>query len=246
MEAAVMNGGGNEIPQGEITSGSLVEPRQPLAIVRRFRPIVNIRESQEPEWTEARLAHELFDRDTLRTGDDGYAVVQMIDNSLVRVRPNSMLIIRGETNDRGGVNSRINVERGGLNLSVSGRQSDYEVQSGNAVAAVKGTQFSAVLNPDGSATFVCFTGEIAVIALNTGQEITLTPRRRAQVDAEGNTVQVRRVTRRTMRSLEQEEARLEEASRPSIMRIQFRNAEGEEREIDIQYFDVESEENEQN
>jgi hypothetical protein len=210
--------------------------RQPLAIVRRFRPSVIVRESTEPQWIEARMAQQLFDRDTLRTENDGYAVVQLVDNSLIRVRPNSMLVIRGETNERGGLNSRINVDRGTISLSVSGRQSEYEVGTQTAVAAVKGTSFRTTVNPDGSTTFLLFTGEITVMALRSGQLITMGPRNQATVDAEGNRIQRERLSRRNIQAEQNEEERLEQAATPSILRIRLVSPEGDVREIEIPYF----------
>jgi hypothetical protein len=210
--------------------------RQPLAIVRRFRPSVIVRESAEPEWVEARLAQQLFDRDTLRTENDGYAVVQLVDNSLIRVRPNSMLVIRGETNDRGGLNSRINVDRGSISLSVTGRQSEYEVGTQTAVAAVKGTEFRTTVNPDGSTTFLLFSGEITVRALQSGELINLRPRNQATVDPSGNRIQRERLSRRNIQSEQAQEQQLEQATAPSILRIRLVSPDGDIREIEIPYF----------
>lgn len=209
---------------------------QPLAIVRRFRPTVNVRESGKQEWVEARVAQQLFHSDTLRTEQDGYAVVQMVDNSLIRVRPNSMLIIRGDVNDRGGVNTRIDMEQGGINLQVSGRVSEFEVTTQTSVAAVKGTQFSVVINPDGSTTIVCFSGEIEVTARNTGQSVDLRRGRRAIIDTQGRSVRAERVSVREMRRLEAAEVQMEASSIPDVLRIRLRNAEGDIREVEIPYF----------
>ncbi|MCH8496075.1 MAG: FecR family protein [Balneolales bacterium] len=239
LHAAVASGSGEEsgFVKAELVVSVNNDVRQPLAIVRRFRPTVNVSDSDQPVWVEARVAHELYDRDTLRTESDGYAVVQLVDNSLVRVRPNSMLIIRGDVNDRGGLNSRIDVENGSINLNVSGRQSEYEVGTQTAVAAVKGTQFSTTINPDGTSTFICFSGEVEVTAMESGQTVSLNQRRRAVVEADGQRIRTQRVSRREIRRLEREEVRLEEASTPSILRIRLMNSEGEIREIDIPYFE---------
>lgn len=209
---------------------------QPLAIVRRFRPTVNVRDAGTRQWVEARVAQQLFHSDTLRTAQEGYAVVQMVDNSLIRVRPNSMLIIRGDVNDRGGVNSRIDMEQGGISLQVIGRVSDFEVATQTSVAAVKGTRFSVVINPDGSTTITCFSGEVEVSARATGQTVSLRRGRRAMIDPQARAVQTERVSVREMRRLEAEEVRLEESSQPEVLRIRLRNADGEVREVEIPYF----------
>lgn len=213
---------------------------RPLAIVRRFKPQVRVRDSQQPEWVEAQIAQQLFDKDTLRTDADGYAVVQLIDNSLARVRPNSMLIIRGEANERGGLNTRINVESGSMNLNVSGRQSEYEVATPTAVAAVKGTQFITELSDDGTSTFICFSGEVSVTAANSGREVTLRQRRRAVVDNQGITIRTSSISAREQRNLMQLEEDMESSTAPKRIRIRLRNADGQEREIEIPYYEREN------
>lgn len=223
-------------PLPELANNNSLDEPQPLAIVRRFRPTVNVRESGRHEWVEARVAQQLFHSDTLRTQQEGYAVVQMVDNSLIRVRPNSMLIIQGEVNSRGGVNSRINMEQGGINLQVIGRVSDFEVTTQTSVAAVKGTQFSVVINPDGSTTIVCFSGEVEVTARISGQTVSLRRGRRAFIDPQSRSVRTERVSLREMRRLQADEVRMEESSIPEVLKIRLRNADGDIREVEIPYF----------
>ena len=222
---------------GYTTSNITVNDGQPLAIVRRFRPLVRVREAENPQWVEATMAKELFDKDTLRTDAEGYAVVQLVDNSLARVRPNSMLIINGEVNNRAGLNTTINLESGSINLEVSGRQSEYEVRTPSATASVKGTQFHTIINPDGSSTFVCFTGIVTIRATNSGREVNLNRRRQAIVDPDGQTIEVRTLTRRELRQLMNEENEAEKTSTPKRIIIQLRNADGEIRNIEIPYFE---------
>jgi hypothetical protein len=216
---------------------SFTSDDKPLAIVRRFKPEVLVRFSNQRTWVQAEMAQQLFDRDTLRTGEDGYAVVQLVDNSIARVRPNSLLIIRGEVNDRDGVNSRISVESGSMNISVTGRQSEYEILTPTGVAAIKGTQISATVNDDGSSTFICFTGEVLVSAVNTGQQVSLTRRRRAIVDPMGNTIRVESVSRREVRRIENEETNMQEAATPKFLRFRMMNAAGEIVDVEIPYFE---------
>jgi hypothetical protein len=220
-----------------VTPVSFTSDDKPLAIVRRFKPEVLVRFSNQRTWVQAEMAQQLFDRDTLRTGEDGYAVVQLVDNSIARVRPNSLLIIRGEVNDRDGVNSRISVESGSMNISVTGRQSEYEILTPTGVAAIKGTQISATVNDDGSSTFVCFTGEVLVSAINTGQQVSLTRRRRAIIDPAGNTIRVESVSRREVRRIENEETNMQEAATPKFLRIRMMNAAGEIVDVEIPYFE---------
>lgn len=214
-----------------------VNEEQPLAIVRRFRPLVRVREAENPQWIEASLAKELFDRDTLRTDDQGYAVVQLIDNSLARVRPNSMLIIRGEVNNRSGINSSLNLESGSVNLSVSGRNSEYEVRTPSSTASVKGTRFQSTVNDDGSSTFVCFSGNVVITASKSGNQVQLTRRRQAKVDPQGDHIEVTTLSNRQIRQMEREEEEIEKSATPKRIIIRLRNADGQIREFEIPYYE---------
>ena len=225
---AVLSGTGN---------GEKNEER-PLAIVRRFRPIVVVKQTSEAEWLEAKITQPLFDKDTLRTGPDGYALIQFMDNSLARVRPNSLLVIRGETRDRGSTFSRITLEAGELLLNVNGRQSNYEVQTRTAVASVKGTTFNTKIEDDLSTVFTGFSGVVEIIALNSGQTVTLTRRNRVRVDQRGETVTLETISSSELQNLQQQYDDLEEGTRPDILRLRFMNRSGQVREIDIRYFET--------
>lgn len=211
---------------------------RPLAIVRRFRPLVVVRQTSETEWHEAKITQPLFDRDTLRTGPDGYALIQFMDNSLARVRPNSLLVIRGETRDRGSTFSRISLEAGELFLNVNGRQSNYEVQTRTAVASVKGTSFNTKIEDDMTSVFTGFSGVVEIMALNSGQTVNLNRRNRVRVDQRGETVTLETISSSELQNLQQQYDDLEEGTRPEIMRLRFMNRSGQVREIDIRYFET--------
>lgn len=214
-----------------------VAPARPLAIVRRFRPMVQIRDTGNVEWVEARVAYQLFDKDTLRTEKEGYAVLQLIDNSLARVRPNSVLVIRGEPNARNGLNSRIQVESGEVNLRVEGRVSQYEVSTPSAVAAVKGTEFTTRILEDGSSEFVVFSGVVEVRANASGRTQNVTRRRRAVVDAAGNDIVTNSLSSQQVRRAQNEYAQLDTSAKPKVIRLRFMNAAGQIQEIEVHYFE---------
>lgn len=217
---------------------SVKNEERPLAIVRRFRPIVVVKHTLEAEWLEAKITQPLFDKDTLRTGPDGYALIQFMDNSLARVRPNSLLVIRGETRDRGSTFSRITLEAGELLLNVNGRQSNYEVQTRTAVASVKGTTFNTKIEDDLTTVFTGFSGVVEIIALNSGQTVTLTRRNRVRVDQRGETVTLETISSTELQNLQRQYDDLEEGTRPDILRLKFMNRSGQVREIDIRYFET--------
>lgn len=232
-----LNDTSNSNREGAALETANAEAQRPLAIVRRFRPMVQVRDSENVEWVEATVAYQLFDKDTLRTESEGYAVLQLIDNSLARVRPNSVLVIRGETNSRNGLNSRIQVESGEVNLRVEGRVSQYEVATPSAVAAVKGTEFTTRILMDGSSEFICYSGVVEVKANTSGRAQNLTRRRRAVVDPNGNNIVINTLSNQEVRRNQSEYQQLDTSSKPKVVRLRFVNAEGQMQEIEIQYFE---------
>ena len=54
--------------------------------------------------------------DTIQTQADGRAVIQMIDQSVYSVRPNSTVVIRDSSSIFGGTNVRVSLDDGGINV----------------------------------------------------------------------------------------------------------------------------------
>lgn len=54
--------------------------------------------------------------DTVQTGGDGRAQIQMIDGSMLSVRPNSTIVIRDSVSIFGGADVRVSLDEGGLNV----------------------------------------------------------------------------------------------------------------------------------
>lgn len=221
-----------------ITIAATYSLDKPLAMVRRFKPEVVIKVSQQNGWVNAQRAQQLFSSDTLRTGDDGHAVVQFLDNSIARLKPNTELVVTGESNSANSTSARIAVDIGEILLNVTGQQSTYEVATPSAVAAVKGTSFVSQINPDGSSTFTGLTGTVEITAINSGQQVNIGHRDRAMVEFTGNEIELTRVTEDEVNDFEEEyEGEFDETETPNIIKLRFRNSDGQVREVEIEYFE---------
>lgn len=64
--------------------------------------------------------------DTIQTQSDGKAIVQMIDGSVLTVRPNSTLIIKDNSSIFGGANVRVSLDDGQLNVRTEQLPADAE------------------------------------------------------------------------------------------------------------------------
>jgi len=212
---------------------------RPLAIIRRFKPDVNIKHAESQDWELAKMAAKLYDSDTLKTDNNGYAAVQFMDNSLIKVKPKSLLIIRGEVLDKNSTASRIAVEIGEVFLNVTKRQSQFEVQTPSAVASVKGTSLSSSVTEDGSTIVTVFSGSVELIATRSGQKVTLKRRDKGKVDSESSTLTVSTVTNNDLNTEETTYTTLDTSTKPKTIRLRFSNDAGQVREVEIEYFENE-------
>ncbi|MEX0686418.1 MAG: FecR family protein [Balneolales bacterium] len=210
-------------------------PDRPLAMVRRFKPDVIIKDNNE--WIEARKAQPLFSSDTLRTGKDGHAVVQFMDNSIARLKPYTELVITGNIKSANSTSARMAVEAGEIFLNVTGQQSDYAVITPTGVAAVKGTSFITKVEADGSTSFTGLSGMIEVTATNSGDVVNITRRDRAHIDQDGNTISVTQISEEELDNMEKDNEEIDDVTTPKKMKLRFRNSDGQVREIEIDYFE---------
>ncbi len=213
------------------------EDDRPLAIVRRYRPTVNIASASFDELIEAERAQELNDSDTLVTAEDGYAMVQFMDNSVARVQPNSVLIVSGEFTEENTTAARLALQLGEVFLNVQDDRSDYEVSTSSAVAAVRGTEFIVTSDQDGSTRFVGMSGEVEIFAINSEEVATLLQNNMATVDSEGNEIDLTELTDEEIAEIRRLYEEWDSRTETETFRIQFENEEGEVRDIELQYFD---------
>lgn len=215
-------------------------PEKPLAMVRRFKPQVIVKERDKNEWINAHRAHQLFSSDTLRTDHEGHAVVQFMDNSIARLKPNTELTVTGESNSVRSTSARMAVEIGEIYLNVTGQQSNYDIVTPTAVAAVKGTSFVSQIRADGSSTFTGLSGIVEVTATASGRQVNLNRRDRAFVESTGNEIEITRVSEQEVNDMEQEYTHdFDETATPGTLRLRFRNSDGQLREVELDYFDNE-------
>lgn len=204
---------------------------RPIALVRRYIPSVTI---QNVESDSADVGRDLFSGDTLTTDDNGFALVLFVDQSTARVRPGSQLIIRGNIDRRQNSNTRIDIERGELFMEVTRRgNNDFEVATGSTVASVKGTKFGA----KETGYFWVEEGEVEILALLTGEIASITDGMFAQVSEDGADITTGQLTDDELDSLNSEYGILDQDLIEKRMILRFRDANGQLREIEIDYYE---------
>lgn len=221
---------------GMLAAGALQStPDRPLAFVQKFKPSVGVQNQSEEEDVNER-GKPLFSGDTLRTDENGFALVQFMDKSLAKIKPDSRLIVRGEVEDKQNTSTRIGLELGEILLNVSDQGTDnFEVATATSVASVKGTKFGA----SSSDYFWVEEGEVEVTVDETGEAVTLTDRSYGQVQEDG-TIESGELTKEEIEANNEEYAQMDEKMEPEIYELRFTNENGQERVIEVKVFENEN------
>lgn len=216
----------------------VIDSERPLAIVRRFKPSVSVSKtsSEIKELNlEDNIGEQLFSGDTLLTDKEGYALIVFMDNSIAKVKPNSMLVVRGETDKaikKG--NTRIDLGLGEIFLDVQPQGgNDFEVSTSRSLASVKGTQFGNTSN----GYIWVRQGQVDVEASVSGETVSLFEKMYAQVNEQGDGIESGTLSDSDMDNLEGGYESLDENLIKKQMIIRFIDANGQMREVIIDYFE---------
>lgn len=212
---------------------------RPLAIVKRFKPNVDVENRNADRSKRLDLdkdkGEQLFDGDTLRTDSEGYALVVFMDKSIAKVKPQSLLIVRGETERTSKrSNTRIDLSLGEIFLNVEPQgNNDFEVSTSRSLASVKGTEFGS--NSDG---YVWVTeGQVDVTALQSGETVSLFEKMYAQVNEDANEIESGTLTDDEINDLDGGYDELNEDLIKKQIKFRFKDANGQIREITIDYYE---------
>lgn len=151
-----------------------------LAIVLKSKGKVQVKKEKSPQWRDGKQGIRLDSGDIIKTYDQSLAAVMFTDDkSMLKVRDNSTLAIRGKRSDNT-LAKRISCSLGNFWIKVSKQKSKLLVETPAGVAAVKGTEFYGVVDSDGNTVIIVIEGivqlmnklgEILVKAGQTGKLI---------------------------------------------------------------------------
>lgn len=119
---------------------------------------VQVSGAQRGDWRSARKGERLNSGYVLRTGDNSLAsVVFTDDKSMMKIRENSNVTIRGERK-QGGILKRLQLGFGQLWAKVTRQRGEMLVETPSGIAAVKGTEFYVLLDEAGNTIVFCMDG----------------------------------------------------------------------------------------
>ncbi len=127
------------------------------------------------EWKALEFGAVLGDSDQVRTGDDGFvAMVVTHDGTQMKIRPNSLVVLRLAREGDMGVSKKITLELGQLFTYAAQPKGRYEVTTPTSVAAVKGTEFWTLVNNAGGTTVLTQEGTVALSNTMSGLAMDVT------------------------------------------------------------------------
>jgi len=168
------------------------------------------------------------DRDWVRTRDDGYLALMFIDDkSLLKLRENSELEIRAERS-AGGLNKTIQMSFGKVKAEISPQRSGiFTIATPTSVASVKGTIFWIISTPEGD-QFIGIEGTVEVTNIESGQTVSVTVGQTATSNVDGS-IDVQPTPEG---GVPDDPGETDEGN---TLRIRLENADGETKEIIIDY-----------
>lgn len=211
------------------------EPDRPLAFVQKFKPSVSIKNQGALKELQKR-GKPLFDGDTLRTNENGFALVQFMDKSLAKIKPDSRLIVHGEVENKQNTSTRIGLELGEIFLNVSDQGADnFEVATGTSVASVKGTKFGASAGD----YFWVEEGEVVITVSRTGASVTLTDQSYGQVQEDGS-IESGELSNEELEENNEDFNQMNEKMEPKVYELRFIDENGQQRVIEVKVFENEN------
>jgi hypothetical protein len=134
-----------------------------VALILKSNGKVHVRKENINRWQNGVNGFRLDSGDIIKTYDKSLAAVMFTDDkSLLKVRDNATLAIRGKRTDKS-ITKRIICTLGNFWIKVSKQKSRLLVETPSGVAAVKGTEFYGVVDSDGNTTIIVIEGIVQLM-----------------------------------------------------------------------------------
>ena len=146
-------------PALSATAGS--PPAAGTTVATLSKAIADVtRKEPDREWQKAKMGELLNTGDRLKTGERSVAIIKFKDNSLVRVREESEVIVTG-TMSGNAFSKSVTIDQGGLGFNVAKQRAgeEFRFTSPTSVASIRGTGGEFITSHDGD-TLIVLNGTI--------------------------------------------------------------------------------------
>ena len=211
-----------------VLSSSLTAAER-VAVVTKVRGSVEVKTSGQTGFASLKKGYVLFDGDFVRTGSNGALIIVYLDDkSLLKVRSNSDMEIRG-TRSGVGLSKKVNMITGTLKADVSKqRKGDFVITTPTSVASVKGTEFWMISDPLLGDKVIGIEGLVELQNLISGEVANI------GADQTGSSTPNGTLTVNTTNPDDIPED-IEEEEEIHELRIQLQDADGQEKDLIIKF-----------
>jgi hypothetical protein len=147
-----------------------------IALVTKVKGKVNYKKYNSiTNLSGLRIGTDLFDKDTIKTGNDGFAIyIYLDDKSLIKIHNNTEIVInRNKTQNN--FSNNVELNHGIIKVFIDpNRKNDFKIITPTSVASVKGTEFWVMRNKFTQIDqFICETGLIEIKNLFSGNSVLI-------------------------------------------------------------------------
>jgi len=134
-----------------------------VAIILKAKGEVKVRKEQSKNWNNGNQGFRLDSGDLLKTAENSLAAIMFTDDkSLLKVRDNSTLAIRGKRTNNS-IAKRISCTVGNFWINVTKQNTKMIVETPSGIAAVKGTEFYGIVDAEGNTQIIVIEGVVQLL-----------------------------------------------------------------------------------
>jgi hypothetical protein len=182
------------------------------------------------EWEKATRGQTLASGDIVKTGAKSFAVLKLKDNSLLRLREESEVVVTGTLRGKE-FSKSIQVRQGvvGFNIKKQGPGEQFRFSSPTSVASVKGT--GGVLRVNGSDTLTVVEGLVSLTnsVSNTSVDV---PAGYTGISRPDGTVESRISTAAELTAAEDA---MRTGDQPRQLKLELKNSQGQQKDLIIDF-----------
>jgi FecR protein len=191
------------------------------------------RKPADQDWLKAERGQTLDSGDRIRTGEKSLAIVKFKDNSLVRVRERSEVIITGSTSGAG-FSKQVTLSGGAIGFSVKKQQANEEFRftAPTSVASIRGTM--GLFAVEDTSDLLLVTEGLVNLTNTTSQNTVGIEAGQAGVSYASGRVEKRPITDAELQLFQSLFSGTDSGQRGKELKLQLRNERGELRELIIE------------
>jgi hypothetical protein len=182
------------------------------------------------DWEKAARGQTLASGDMVKTGQKSFAILKLKDNSLLRLREESEVVVTGTLHGKA-FSKSIQVRQGvvGFNIRKQGTNEQFRFSSPTSVASVKGT--GGVLRVNGSDTLTVVEGLVSLTNSVSNSSVDV-PAGFTGISTPDGTVVSRASTAAELAAAEEA---MRTGDQPRQMKLELRNSQGQQKDLIIDF-----------